>query len=114
MASSEVRKPNLGADRVPQHADSAGALPSDEPPVLAPFQNAVDEDVDRGLDDAVRVELAGAGTAQHVAQSAERLVDQDEAERFHRLEVPVERGGHDAGFAGDLPQAQPAEAALGQ
>ena len=45
-------------------------------------------------------------------RDAEGLVDQDEAERFHRLEVPVERGGHDAGLAGDLAQAQRAEAAF--
>ncbi len=70
------------------------------------------EDVDRGLDDALRIELACPRAAQHVPQRAERLVDEHQAQRFHRLEMPVERGGHDAGLAGDLTQAQRRETAL--
>ena len=70
------------------------------------------KDVDRGLDDPVGVELARAGTAQHIAKGTEGLVDQDEAEGLHRLEMPVERGRGDPGRAGDLSKAQRAEAAV--
>ncbi len=105
-------QPDLGADRVAQHRHPARPFAADEPPVLAALVDSRDEDVDRGLDDPVGVELAGSGAAQHVPQCAEGLVDQHEAERFHRLEVPVERGWDDAGLPGDLTQAQRAEAAV--
>jgi hypothetical protein len=80
--------------------------------VFAPRVDSGEKDVDRGLDDPVGVELARAGTAQHISKGTEGLVDQDEAERFHRIEMPVERGRGDPGCAGDLPEAQRAEAAV--
>jgi len=83
-----------------------------EAPVLAALVHPGNEDVDGGFDDPGRVELARTGAAQHVAKCAERLVDEHQSEGFHRLEVPIERRGHDAGFAGDFAQAQGAEAAL--
>ena len=112
VASSDVIEPDLGANGIPQHRDAAGALAADEAPVLATFGDAGDEDLDRGLDHPVRVELAGARTAQHVAQGPERLVDQDQPEGLHRFEVPVERRGDDAGLPGHLTQAQAAEAVV--
>ena len=61
-----------------------------------------------------RVELAGAGAAQHVAQGPEGLVDQHQAQGVHRIEVPVERRRGDAGLPGHLAQAQRGKTALGQ
>ena len=58
------------------------------------------------------VELSRPCAAQHVPQHPERLVDEHQAKGFHRVEVPVERGGHDACLAGDLTQAQLREAAV--
>ena len=60
----------------------------------------------RGFDDVARVEFPDAGAAQHFAQRAERLVNEHQSQCVHRVEVPVERGGHDAGLAGHLAQAQ--------
>src|SRR5271166_417292 len=39
-------QPDLGADGVAQHAQPAVALPADEAPVLAPFGDAADQDLD--------------------------------------------------------------------
>jgi hypothetical protein len=39
--------------------------------VFATLVDAVDEDVDRRLDDPVRIELAGPRAAQHVSQGTE-------------------------------------------
>ena len=69
-----------------------------------------DEDVDGGFDDPARIELSRARAAQHVAQRPERLVDEHQAQCFHRVEVPIEGGGHDAGLSGHFTQAERAEA----
>ena len=80
--------------------------------MLSPFGDAGDQDLDGRLDDPVRVELSGAGPAQGVAQAAKRLVDQNQTERFHRLEMTIKRRGHNPDFPGHLAQAQAAQAAL--
>ena len=80
--------------------------------MFASLGDAGDQDLDGRLDHPIRVELAGAGPAQGVTQAAKRLVDQNQAERFHRLEVTVKRRGHNPDFPGHLAQAQAAQAAL--
>ena len=70
--------------------------------------------VDRLVDDAAeRGGRAGAAyVAEHGAQGHERLVDQRQAERLDRVEVPVERGRHDADLLGHLAQRDGGQAAV--
>ena len=82
--------------------------------------------------DTLRVARAGAGSrpssstmsaerrrragapyvAEHRAQGDERLVDQGQPEGLDRVEVPVERGRHDADLLGHLAQRQRDQAAV--
>ncbi len=107
-------EPDFGANGVAQHGDTAGALPADEAPVLTPLGHTRNQNFDGRLDHPVRVEPASARAAQHVAQRSKRFVDQDQSQRFHRLEVPIKRRGHDAGLPRHFTQTQTAEAMVAE
>ena len=103
---------DLAADRVPQRGDAAEALARDEAEVRVVLVHVVDEDLDRVADHVLVGPRVRARRADHRPQRAERLVDQDEAELLHVVEVAIEGRRDDAGRARHLAQAEAREALL--
>ncbi len=103
----------LGLDRAAHAAHPAVALAAEEAELVGMLAHLLAEDLDGALDDVAVAGHAAAGVADHLPQRPHALVDEFDAERVHRLEVPVERGGDDAGVAGHLAQADAGQAAVG-
>ena len=78
-------------------------------PVLV---DVADEDLHRVGDHVLVGRRVGACRPDHLPQRAEGVVDQGQPQLLHVVEVPVEGGGHDAGLARDLAQAEPGEALI--
>ena len=105
---------DLVADRLAHRQRPGGALAGDEQEVRALLPHVPEQGLDRAVDDAAE-RGCGAGAAyvaEHGAQGHERLVDQRQAERLDRVEVPVERGRHDADLLGHLAQRDRGQAAV--
>ena len=70
------------------------------------------EHPDRAVDDGPVRRVAASYVLEHLAQRHERLLDQGQPEVLDRVEVPVERGRHDADLLGHLAQGQGDQAAV--
>ncbi len=97
---------DLAADRVPQRGDAAEALARYEAEVGVVLVHVADEDLDRVADRVLVGPRVRARRADHRPQRPERLVDQDETEFLHVVEVAVEGRRDDARRARHLAQAE--------
>ena len=104
-------QPDLASDRLTKRAHAAEPLAGDEAEVQAVLVNVVHEDLDRAANHVLGVRLR-PGRSDHLAQGPERLVDERQPQLLHAREVPVEGGRDDPGLAGDLAQAEAAEAVV--
>ncbi|EKX66154.1 putative lipoprotein, partial [Streptomyces ipomoeae 91-03] len=99
-------------DGVPHGLDAAVPLAGDEADVCGVRVHVAGDQLDGALDEFVVVADRRHQVLDHRVQTAQRLLDERDAEVRGRAEVPVEGGRGDAHGPGDLAQPEAAQALL--